>query len=42
LGTKIGSKDGGSFQLNKVADGFWDGRPPPRRAITSLRLRESF
>jgi hypothetical protein len=25
LGTKIGRKEGGSFQLDKVEDGFWDG-----------------
>ena len=27
LGAKIGSKEGGSFQLNKVLDGFGDVRP---------------
>ena len=27
LGAKIGSKEGGSFQLNQVQDGFWDARP---------------
>ena len=42
LGAKIGSKEGSSFQLNKVQDGFWDTRPPARRGITSLRLGERF
>ena len=42
LGAKIGSKEGGSFQLNQVQDGFWDARPPARRGITSLRLGERF
>jgi len=42
LGAKIGSKEGVSFQLDKVEDGFWDARPPARRGITSLRLGERF
>ena len=26
MGAKIGSKESGSFQLNKVQDRFWDAR----------------
>jgi hypothetical protein len=27
LGAKIESKEGSSYQLNEVQDGFWDARP---------------
>ena len=35
---KLEAKKDGSFQLDKVQDGFGDGRPPARRGNTSLRL----